>query len=303
MMKMANNIEVKEDLDEQLRYGISALDLKYKEYSVKDELLVNGHDGKMFYKRESDGQIVTSDNLEYNKDELISAINDTLSSNEKIPVLPTDYIVYNTIDIAEKNSILSSGISELNLTHSFPIQKVNSGFFIRIRGNNTTNAIVSKLTNDYKSKHPDDETSSVLIKITISESSTDYSEEKMIGVDFDTLTFVKLSPSSPNCTGYNVIINSIEYTTIKLAYNSSLHKNDMINLNYGNINDDGLCRLEADMIDFIYYVDNINDIIISDEDEGIKLQYTLPVSDTDKDIFVLSDKKPNHKCLWAKIIE
>ena len=250
---MANNIEVKEDLDEQLRYGISALDLKYKEYSVKDELLVNGHDGKMFYKRESDGQIVTSDNLEYNKDELISAINDTLSSNEKIPVLPTDYIVYNTIDIAEKNSILSSGISELNLTHSFPIQKVNSGFFIRIRGNNTTNAIVSKLTNDYKSKHPDDETSSVLIKITISESGTDYSEEKMIGVDFDTLTFVKLSPSSPNCTRYNVIINSIEYTTIKLAYNSSLHKNDMINLNYGNINDDGLCRLEADMIDFIYY--------------------------------------------------
>ena len=44
--------------ESELRYGISALDIKHKEYADNDELLVNGKNGTMLYKR-PDGQIVT----------------------------------------------------------------------------------------------------------------------------------------------------------------------------------------------------------------------------------------------------
>ena len=58
---------------DNLRLGISALDLTHYSYAENDELMTRGTDGKMFYKR-PDGNIVAYDSTEYNKDEIVSAI-------------------------------------------------------------------------------------------------------------------------------------------------------------------------------------------------------------------------------------
>ena len=59
----------------EMRYGISALGLSHKEYAENDELLVEQSSGKMFYKRESDNQIVSFDNEKYSQETLPVAMN------------------------------------------------------------------------------------------------------------------------------------------------------------------------------------------------------------------------------------
>ena len=135
------------NLDEsELRYGISALDLKHKDYAVNDELMVSGQNGEMFYKRE-DGQIVTSPNQTYNKHDLINSINDVFMTHNEVVVSDGDYIVYNTIDVACRMNLISPETYMLKEESTFTSNKPKK---INKMGNTVNGAIENDAeTRDY----------------------------------------------------------------------------------------------------------------------------------------------------------
>lgn len=289
------------NLDEsELRYGISALDLKHKDYAVNDELMVSGQNGEMFYKRE-DGQIVTSPNQTYNKHDLINSINDVFMTHNEVVVSDGDYIVYNTIDVACRMNLISPETYMLKEESTFTSNKPNSGVFIRIRGNSATNSAISYLQSQYMSRHSEI-LPAVSVVMLVTELGTGINRKITINTDFDTLDFVNLYPGvSPavNCTGYQIKIESVKFPMLEVAYNdlSDTEKSLLSELNYGNT------KLEADSIDFIYYTSDVTNPIIYNETDNIKLNYVVPAKDTNKDQFVISSTQPSHKCMWAKVIE
>lgn len=284
----------------ELRYGISALDLKHREFAVNDELMVNGKNGEMFYKRE-DGQIVTAPNQLYDKKDLINSINDVFMTHNEVTVSNGDCIVYNTIDVSGGINIISDEKYTLNEDSTFTSDKPDSGVFIRIRGNAATNSIVSYLKSRYESNHPE-ALPAVSIVLNINEIGTGTEKKITINTDFDTLGFASLysgiAPSS-GCTGYQIKIESISFPEIAAAYGelSDTEKSLLSELNYGNTN------LEADSIDIIYYTRDTKNPIIYNKSDNIRLNYVIPAKETNRDQFVVSATQPSHKCMWAKIIE
>ena len=289
------------NLDEsELRYGISALDLKHKDYAVNDELMVSGQNGEMFYKRE-DGQIVTSPSQKYNKHDLINSINEVFMTHNEVTVSEGDYIVYNTIDVAGRMNLISSETYMLDEESTFISNKPSSGVFIRIRGNSATNSAISYLQSQYMSNHSEI-LPAVSIVLDVTELGTGINRKITMNTDFDTLDFVNLYPGiSPtvDCTGYQIKIESVKFPMVEVAYNdlSNTEKSLLSELNYGNT------KLEADSIDFIYYTSDVTNPIIYNESDNIKLNYVVPAKDTNKDQFVISATQPSHKCMWAKVIE
>ena len=95
----------------ELRYGISALGLEYREQAENDELLVDIPTGKMHYKR-SDGQIVTSDNCTYPTEMLGIAMKSAAKNAGKhIIANENHFVAYHTIDISQKTDLLSDEAS------------------------------------------------------------------------------------------------------------------------------------------------------------------------------------------------
>lgn len=289
------------DLNEnELRYGISALDLKHKDYAVNDELMVSGQNGEMFYKRE-DGQIVTSPGQKYNKNDLINSINEVFMTHNEVTVSDGDYIVYNTIDVAGGMNLISSETYTLGEESTFTTNKPSSGVFIRIRGNSATNSAMSYLQSKYMSSHSE-VLPVVSVVLDVTELGTGINRKISMNTDFDTLDFVNLYPGiSPTaeCTGYQIKIESVKFPMVESAYNglSDTEKSLLSELNYGNT------RLEADSIDFIYYTSDVKDPIIYNETDRVKLNYVIPAKETNRDQFVISASQPSHKCMWAKVIE
>ena len=81
--------------DNTLGFGISALGLENRQYAANDELLVDRHDGKMYYKR-SDG-IILSEIKDYTRDDLASSL--LLKYYTELDNIIGDFIVYHTINI------------------------------------------------------------------------------------------------------------------------------------------------------------------------------------------------------------
>lgn len=285
--------------ENKLRYGISALDLKYKEYSDNDELMVNGPNGKMYYKRE-DGQIVSYDNLEYNKQSLVLALNGAIASSDiKIHPSENDYIIYHTIDISGKNDILSDTATEFNFESSFSISKSVKAFFIRVRGNNNTNSVVSFI----ESFMNDEE--SVKFTFTIKAiGDTENSVDVESGGMFNDLLLVKIPDINvENITRYEVKIKSIKFN-VKPTYNNlvDLQKELIDVVNNNNV------KFEADGIDVISYLDDMSlAIIVSDVDKiklfSIYTVYDINSEKIETEPVVISKELPDHKCLWVKIKE
>ena len=125
---------------DNLRLGISALDLTHYSYAENDELMTRGTDGKMFYKR-PDGNIVAYDSTEYNKDEIVSAIKNATNTSSAWSSPSEDYIAYYTFSMAGKNITTSTTIA---LTVPEIKAATNSnGIFIRLKPNNTASAVLA----------------------------------------------------------------------------------------------------------------------------------------------------------------
>jgi hypothetical protein len=281
--------------DESLRYGISALDLTHKDIAVKDEMLIHNTDGKIHYKRETDGQIVSYDALEYSNQELISAMNGALTEmNVGLNPPESDLIAYHVLNIAGKTSILNTVTMEFGYSSTFTTANIQ-GFYIRVRGNNKTNAVVSYLESLQKN------TDSVEFTFSITaHGSTNVTKTVTRSGGFNKLLFVEIPDFDvSNIKTYEIQVVSIFYNLYS-TYNklSTTQKNLLSSFNDLN------AKFEADAIDLVTYVEALSNTVIYSETDDIKLHQAFSVNtmvnETSESIIV-SKEKPTRKCLWVKL--
>lgn len=317
----------KTTLTDSVRYGTSALDIQYKEHALKDELLVQTSDGRIFYKRDGDGQIVTASNGDYNEDTLfnaIRAVNPSFLTNNKIR---DEYVIYNTIDISKKMSLLETNKVNFNFKEStnFRLSKNTDGFFIRIRGNDSTNSIVNILEKSYTPTDDSDDDKFITLELSLSYSESSSSDDQSssngpiiivrplpityeislpIKLKFNELTYVQ----NPLVNDYTSLIR-IKSVTFKnddteVSYNSlydqMTDKNKTIigDLNYNN------SKLEPTCIDIVSCSDTITDLYC-DETDKVKTVLISSVKESqtkyvDSNGIRLDDKRPYQSCLWGR---
>ena len=281
--------------ESELRYGISALDLKHRDYAVNDELMVDGRNGGMLYKR-LDGQVVVP-SLPYGRDDLIMAINRVFDTHKEVVVSDSDYLVYNTIIVNEKMNMLSSKKQDVDGDLTVTSDKLDSCIFVRVRGNSVTNAIASYLS----SRAGDIEAASVSCVFKITELGTGAVRQVTVESLFDTLSYCELCENlepSAGCTGYQIKLETVSFPLLESVYNtlSDTEKSMLSELNYGNE------KSEPSEIDLIYYTRDSKNAKIYNETNNLKLNYVIPAGETNRDDFVISETQPNHKCMWAKVI-
>lgn len=286
--------------ERNMRYGISALDLSYKQYAEADELMVEGKTGQMLYKR--DDGFVTTASHKYTRAEFITSINSAVRKNSEVPITDDDYIIYNTLDVAGLINVVSNTYYRpANAT--FISDKPNSGFYIRVTGNDRTNSIISYIVSRYKIAHPDAIETPVSIEIEVTELGVDAIKTVTVNTGFDELTLVKLCEDyqpTEGCVGYKIVIKSVSFPLLVTAY-ADLEQNEkeyIKELNYGNE------RVEPTGIDMMYYVTDCTNSHIYDTENGIRLNYVIHAKETEpSEDFVVSKVQPTHSCIWAQIKE
>lgn len=282
------------------RYGISALDLKYKSFAVNDELLVRGHDGKIHYKRE-DGQVVSYDSIDYNKKTLIDDICEA-SMGSNIKASNNDFLTYHTIDISAKNDLLSDSEKDLGLNTEFRVSKKESCLFFRVRGTDVTNSVISYIETMYNMKSSVQK-DTVSLTFAIREIGTGVVRDMTIGGEYNKMIIVPIVPSSEDVKGYNVKLKSIAYPMFKEGYDSFTdeQKERLHDLNEGN------SKFESSIIDIAAYTDDISDPNIYNSEDGVSLKLILTINQVNdimssSESIIISEEKPTHSCLWGKVL-
>lgn len=298
-----------------LRYGISALDMSNVSNAINDELLVQGVNGKIFYKREEDGQVVSYDSIEYNKESLIYAITTALAI-EKVAVTLSgnDFVTYNTIDISGKTNILEDSSYALSLNRNFHTLSEKSGFLLRVRGNSVTNAALSFLELYAHEQSIND--SKFLVTIDITEESEDGSVlnqyTDVIELTYNTLKYVALSKKNADCVRFGVKLVSIIHPTSKESFNSlpEDRKTEILNLTNNNP------KLESDFVDIISFCDKTSDVIIYDANDCIQLVSLVSIQEiidvmnsrgggssgpVNGQGVIVSMSDPGVSCIWGEI--
>lgn len=284
----------------EMRYGISALGLNYKEYAENDELLVDPISGQMLYKREIDGQIVSYDNATYTQESIATAINvaQTLE-NEFVKTNPNNFIAYHTINIGGKTDLLDTQAVDLSMVSNFSVSKDEASFYVRIHGNTLTNTIMSYLEKTYN-----EDAKSIKLVFSVKETSTGSTQEIIVETYYNLLTHVKI-PVVENAMSYEVSLASLTSVIASESFLSQDEsvKNLLISLNNGNT------KFESTEIDMISYVDDITKSVIYNTSDNVKLELILPnklidsmSASTNSEGIIISEEKPNHKCLWGKVI-
>lgn len=289
-------------INEELRYGISALDTSNKEYAQEDELLVRGSDGKMYYKR-TDGQIVSHSEQRYDMDTLGKDVCISLMKIDKsFTALSQGVLAYNTIGITGKNNILDSNINPLGLTSKFDISTKERFMFIRVRGTDETNAILS-----YLKLYHNFDTPVVQLGLTINEQHTSVNKEYDLNHSaiYNELSALEIPvEDTSDLTGIEVSINYIKYVNALDAYSQL---SDEVKLQLKELNS-GNNKLESNYLDVIYAAQNTDDIIICDNDDKINLVSVVQVIDVLSSVsashneFIISKVKPNRECVWGKVL-
>ena len=260
---------------DNVRFGVSALDLEYADMAEKDELLVRSTDGQILYKRLSDGHIVEPTSYIYNRDALVSALERRLNGDALI-VDPNDFVVYHSIGIAGNNNIESTAEVSFGVSKRFNISLDAPRMFVRVRANEITTAIMS-LVERYSLTH---EGPGYMCRLTVRVRETDSTgtvstRTETMEVKFDELTMVRLTPSVSDVAILEVTPLTVQfpYYNEAVANLSDELKAEIRNLNYGNAN------LEADSVDFITIANDISDTVIFDNLTHTKLNYVLLMSE------------------------
>ena len=277
-----------------IRYGVSALDMKYRDDAQPDELLVRSKNGQMFYKRD-DGQIVTTGN-DYTKETLYR---DLFNGKPLGKYLDSDYIVYNLIDIAGMTKMSLSSAQSIALGVGFPISKNEDGFYVRIRGNDITNAAISFIRNAYLSRNSSEEYD---VELTVAITTGATTKTSTIQCNFNELTLIE------NEVAENSIleIKSIKYPLISTAISSLTNSQleSVKELNYGNED------FEAAFIDLVTFSSDLYQTTLHNTEDNVRLGFVLPITDytefTTKNNgvpIVVSKEKPSFRCLWIQELE
>ena len=286
---MANEV-----LNDDLRYGISALATEHRDIAEPDELLVHMHDGKMFYKR-VDGQIVTAI---HNYDRK-SLLNDMLGTDVNIDLPNNTYVSYHTLDIAGTNDL--SQVNPMNLNTEeieFKVPVGMHGFFIKVRGNEITNSAVTLVKAIYNTTGPYDKDSEVALVIGLSTADTD--SEISIPCDFNTLTYIPFE----NDEEYTIRIKAVSYPKISTALNA-LTDEQRAALVRMNMNNE---KFESAVIDIVTFVTDVATLPIYKDEGKVSMQMLFPMETLVNEShtsgsaggLVFSDEVPNYPCLWAK---
>lgn len=296
--------------DDKLRFGVSALDLTHKDRAQKDEILVDGTVGKLFYKREDDGQIVSFDALDYEKSALSTALRPMMGASS-FKSVDTDFIVYYTANIAGKSELLTSKVTDVGLSdYRLNLSANESGFFIRVRGTNTTNAVASFLETIYKDTAVKN---AVSIIFTITEhGANDHVRKISVSCKYNELTLVPLSAVDGDAKDFDISIDSVAYPWLHNAYASlsDEQKADLQKLNFEN------AKFESDTIDIVTFstLTDASNLVAYNAAASVKLNMIIPVEtmvesfrggsayDDDASL-VISKDEPDHPCLWRKIMD
>ena len=262
-------------LNDNARYGISALDLSHKDDAINDELMVQGTTGKMFYKRENDGQIVTDDIGIYDRNKFMRITKKAIGSG--LTILPDDYAIYNTINISCKTNMMESSIFDLGLTRWFNVSPTESGFLISVTGNDMTNSAISFMKKYYENKNTTtNDTPDVSITYDVIENGiSDTVRTEVASFNFNELVFVRILPDGDTPESFSVRLSSISFPAMNTIYSlcSNQHKEELKKLNYGN------GKFEASTINMITFTKKLDNAIIFDEKEQIAFKEISSVSD------------------------
>lgn len=272
---MATNL-----MDQEMRYGISALSTEHHKVAEPDELMVRTQDGQMFYKRE-DGQIVTAVK-DYDRKSLVS---DLISTGINIDLSKNQYIAYHTVDIAGVNTLIDAEVQPLDLDEvKFYLPETENCLCIRVRGNDVTNATVAYM----KALTEDTEEDDVIITLSTGDE---------IKCQFNKLTLVRLSSAGI------VTIKSIQFPAIAKAY-ESLDVGQKNTIGAMNMNND---KYEAAVIDVVELITDASKIPLYKNNGVVALKMLFPVEAIiDENLslsgggIVISDTQPDHPCIWAK---
>ena len=296
-----------------VRFGISALDLDYAAMAEKDELLVRGTDGQMLYKRAGDGIIVTPTSLVYNKELLTHALQrkfanalktETPYTEHGFYVNKNNFMVCNTISIAGLNSLESKNTVSFGITKRYNISLDTPVFFIRARATDVVAAAVSYI--EKKSMILDAGGPTCLFRFNVRETTQDggvISSTLSVTAKFDDLTLVRLTPSSSSLRAITVTPLTVQFPYFKdaLASVSEELLAEIRSLNYENVN------LEADCVDFITVTNDISSPTIYDKTTNTKLDYMMTMGEVVEGIDLeyasveMSLVEPFGDLLWIRL--
>lgn len=295
----------------QARYGISALDLEYKEYAQNDELMVRGDDGRMYYKR-TDGTIVSFSDRDLTEAQVISQTMGVLMGIDDLTLPADEYIVYRTFDTTGKLDLVSS--TDVAISRGAILSKNVHGFFFRIRGNDAVSSAAAIMKAIYANKVPDGTDSEVVATITVSNNGANQ-QTLTINTHLDVLTYVAFPAFEGNLINYTVSIASVSFPRYKAAYAAAgeIEKKTIDKINNGN------GKYEINCIDFIGYANtiasladdvttdtSIKTVTLSSEATKIFTEQNKAVSDiggVSKSGFIISKNNPMTECVWGKIVE
>ena len=295
----------------QARYGISALELGYKEYAQNDELMVRGDDGRMYYKR-TDGTIVSFSDRDLTEAQVISQTMGVLMGIDDLTLPDDEYIVYRTFDTTGKLDLVSS--TDVAIGRGAILSKNVPGFFFRIRGNDAVSSAAAIMKAIYANKVPDGTDSEVVATITVSNNGANQ-KTLTINTHLDVLTYVAFPAFDGNLTNYTVNIASVSFPRYKAAYAAAgeIEKKTIDKINNGN------GKYEINCIDFIGYENtiasladdvttdtSIKTVTLSSEATKIFTEQNKAVSDiggVSKSGFIISKNNPMTECVWGKIVE
>ena len=174
--------------------------------------------------------------------------------------------------------------------------------FIRVRGTDETNAILS-----YLKLYHNFDTPVVQLGLTINEQHTSVNKEYDLNHSaiYNELSALEIPvEDTSDLTGIEVSINYIKYVNALDVYSQL---SDEVKLQLKELNS-GNNKLESNYLDVIYAAQNTDDIIICDNDDKINLVSVVQIIDVLSSVsashneFIISKVKPNRECVWGKVL-
>ena len=210
--------------DNTLGFGISALGLENRQYAANDELLVDRHDGKMYYKR-SDG-IILSEIKDYTRDDLASSL--LLKYYTELDNIIGDFIVYHTINIP-RTSYINNADQKSVSSPAFPLDPAHPYVFVRFKGTPSVNAVASYLNAIYTQNHPNDDSKDITVSLEYTVSGR--SNIIAANIDFNELTMLNLVANASAIKIRNFVFNKLA-----MAFNelTTAQQNNIKLLDYNN---------------------------------------------------------------------
>lgn len=265
--------------NDKIRYGISALSMKYLSHAVNDEILIDEVNGKIYYKR-PDGVIVSFDALDFDKNSIVSGVRIALKNYKDAVISANDNLIYYKLPF--NHNLATNGKINISADTTKHLVSGNThGFFIRVRGNNVINTVMAYLTSRLHVDNKIADYNTVTVEYKAFSGTSTTGTTMTTKVNFNKLTYVPITGRSTT-TDLRIQITGITFTGIQNAINdrtiiSEAVLNELKALNNNNN------LFETEMVDLMYFIPRS---IKGMDDSTIKknkmeLVLNLPTADLD----------------------